>query len=296
MTFWKSRDRYNLPNLQRLTLNDNKIGRDGCRILSSVLQRDDTSLKYLYLDNTGIDDDGAEILATSLKHNTTLHLLELIDNDIEERGKGAFLKILLDASSIENTYKSNHTLTCITFDNRARATRDETERHIKSALHINLTNQNSAAISRAKVIKYQLKTQRRKELCQLQGVEYSSIGNLFADMEPALLPRILALIGSQHGHSEFYASFIPMVPDLMSYINRRALIDDVIAKNSRDFADLEAEYARQKREYAMKKLALTKKRDELHNRRACIDSKADIQGKDEGEPKVMSCGGKKRRL
>jgi len=282
---------YYLPNLQRLTLNDNKIGRDGCRILSSVLQKEDTSLKYLYLDNTGIDNDGAEILATSLKHNTTLHSLELIDNDIEERGKGAFLKILLDASSIENMYNSNHTLTSLLFAFYSVRPRDETGRQIELAIHMNKLHQSSrAAAGRAKVINYQLNSQRRKELCHLQGVEYTSIGNLFADIESFLFPNILALIGIEHGRSEFYTALIPMVPGLdMSYIDRRALIDNAIAKNSKDIADLEAEYAR-------RKLALTKKRDELHKRRACIESEADIQRKDEGEQKLTSFVGKKRRI
>ena len=97
------------------------------------------------------------------------------------------------------------------------------------------------------------------------------------------------MIGKEHGQSEFYTALIPMVPDLMSYIDRRALIDDVIAKNSSDIAALETEYAR-------RKLALTTKRDELQNRRACMESKADTQGKDEGEQKLMDCGGKKRRI
>ena len=41
---------------------------------------------------------------------------------------------------------------------------------------------------------------------------------------------------------------------------------------------------------------LIKKRDELHKRRACMESKADTQGNHEGEQKVTSCGGKKRRI
>lgn len=144
---------------------------------------------------------------------------------------------------------------------------------------LNKTNRNYEATGRAKVINYQLNSQTRKELCHLQGVKYSSIGNLFAEIEPLLLPRILALIGREHGHSEFYTSLIPIVPGLMSYIDRRALI-------SRDIAAIEATLAE-----------LTKKRDELHNRRACMESVADTQGKDESdEQKAMNCGGKKRRI
>ena len=56
-------------------------------------------------------DEEAELLATALKHNTSLKELHLSNNNgITERGHVAFLKLLNDVSSIENTYNSNHTL------------------------------------------------------------------------------------------------------------------------------------------------------------------------------------------
>jgi len=281
---------YNLPDLEKLVLSHNSIGREGCVTLSNLLQREGSTLTDLFLDNTGMGDEEAEILATSLKHNTKLKILSIANNNITERGKGAFLKLLVDAS-FEHVYNSNHTLISLTLidltlDVLGITRNDETDRHIKSALNMNETNRNYEATGRAKVITYQLNSQNRKDICHLQGVEYSSIGNLFADIEPTLLPRILALIGRECGQSEFYTSLIPMVPDLMSYIDRRALIDDAIVENSRDIAALDAALA-----------ALTTKRDELHNRRACMESKADAQEKDESdEQKVVSCGGKKRRI
>ena len=278
-------DTYALQNLQHFNLSNNNIGREGCRILSGLLQKEDTSLKYLYLDNTGMGDEEAEILATPLKHNTKLKILSMTNNNITKSGCLAFLKLLVDGSSIENTYNSNHTLSDLSLE--IYGTRKvETDRHINSAVRINKYSPNSHAAGRAKVIKYQLNNQNRKEQYHLQGVEYTSIGNLFADIEPLLLPNILALIGVKHGQSELYTSLIPMVPDLMSHIDRRALIDDAIAEKSRDIAAVEATLAE-----------LTKERDALQSRRACMDSKADTQGKDEGdEQKVTSCGGKKRRM
>ena len=206
-------------------------------------------------------------------------------NNITERGKDAFLKLLVDVSSIKNTDNSNHTLTTLTID-------DKLHSHLESALHINKTSKNSEAAGRAKVIKYQLNSQRRKKLCFMQGVEYSSIANLFVDVEPLLLPRILALIGRERGQSDFYTALIPMVPGLMSYIDRRALIDDAIAESSRYVAALEAECAK-------RILELTKKRNELLIRRTCMESRVDDQGKsvsDDVEQKVLSGGGKKRRF
>lgn len=104
---------YTLPRLKELILNGNHVGRDGCRILSNLLQKDRSTLKELYLINTGINDEGAELLANSLKQNTTLKKLHLSSNNgITEKGCKAFLKLLLGVSStIESTYKSNHTLT-----------------------------------------------------------------------------------------------------------------------------------------------------------------------------------------
>ena len=217
---------YPPSNLTVLNLSRNSIGRNGCRTLANILQESGSTLKHLYLLSTGIGDEETELLATSLKHNTSLESLYMTGNNITKRGKDAFLKLLVDVSSIKNTDNSNHTLTTLTID-------DTLHSHLESALHLNKTSKNSEAAGRAKVIKYQLNSQRRRKLCFMQGVEYSSIANLFVDIDPLLLPRILSLIGRERGQSEFYTALIPMVPGLMSYIDRRALIDDAIAENSR---------------------------------------------------------------
>ena len=57
-----------------------------------------------------VDDEGAEILANSLKHNTTLSCMNLQNNRIDRRGLQALLKLLNDVSSVDSTYNSNHTL------------------------------------------------------------------------------------------------------------------------------------------------------------------------------------------
>ena len=252
---------YYLPNLQRLTLAENNIGRDGCRILSSVLQRDDTSLKYLYLDNTGIDDEGSEFLAASLLKNTMLLTLSLVEvtkktnfkNNITQRGRRAFLKVLVDVSSIDNTYKANHTLTALSlFYNIAE------EMHIKSILRINRDKLNSHAAGRAKVIKYQLNSKNRKEMCDLQGIEYSTEDNVLADIEPILLPDILAKIGREHGHSDFYTALLQVAPDLMSFIDRKGMIKDSMEKYAAKISELTAEYNKLGRRLALIELGESK--------------------------------------
>jgi len=190
-------DRFNLPNLQQLNLNSNNIGKDGCITISNLIQKEGSTLKEVFLASAGIDNEGVEILATSLKHNTKLHYFNLRNNvNITEIGCKAFLTLLTNVSSIENTYDSNHTLTEL--DLTYRGIKSDMIRHINSAIQINKKNPTSQhTAGRAKVIKYQLDSQKRKDLSRLQEVEYSSIGNLFVDIELILLPNILALIGSR---------------------------------------------------------------------------------------------------
>ena len=84
---------YNLPLLSTLDLKGNNIGREGCVTLSNLLQKDDTRLKFLDLDNNDIDDEGADLIASSLENNTKLKRLDLQSNGITQRGIGAFLKL-----------------------------------------------------------------------------------------------------------------------------------------------------------------------------------------------------------
>ena len=111
-------DKYTLPLLEELNLGSNNIGKDGCITISNLIQKEGSTLKEVFLASTGIDDEGVEILANSIKHNATLESLGLIHNDgITEIGCKFFLKLLVDISSIENTSKSNHTLTmCQVYD------------------------------------------------------------------------------------------------------------------------------------------------------------------------------------
>lgn len=79
-------DRYNLPNLQSLSLTGNNIGRQGCITISNLLQNEDTTLAAVYLGRAGMGNEETEILANSLEHNTKLESLSLSGNIIGERG------------------------------------------------------------------------------------------------------------------------------------------------------------------------------------------------------------------
>jgi len=256
-------DRYSLPNLQTLSLSNNKIGREGCITISNLLQKEGSKLTRLSLDSTGMENEGAEILSSSLRNNKKLQILELNQNDINERGHKAFLKVLVDISSIGNTYKSNHTLTTCELNEYDG---DNTHaKALKDACKENRLSSTKAA-GRAKVIKYQLDSQKRKKLSELQGIEYSSIGNLLADIEVNLLPQILALIGREHGHSEFYSSLLPLAPDLLSFINREAILEEERAKNTLQAANITSQIAALTQQLS----SISTKNDQIDKRLALI--------------------------
>jgi hypothetical protein len=101
----------NYANLEELHLNNNKVGREGCQSIAKLLQKEGSRLKYLDLTSNILGDEAAEILANSLKNNTTLETLHLMENNnFTEKVFTAFSKLLNDMSSIESTYNSNHTL------------------------------------------------------------------------------------------------------------------------------------------------------------------------------------------
>ena len=187
-----------VPNIGILDLSNNNIGRTGCITISHLLESKASTLTQLVLGSTGMGDDEAEMLANSLKHNTKLEDLRLVDNDIGQRGYVAFLRLLNDVSSIESTYNSNHTLTTLDLLDD-----DETDSALSAEIGIacrqNEHNTTPKAAGRAKVTHSQLNSQTRKLYCQWQGIQYSSIGNLLvdADIESVLLPNILELTAIQ---------------------------------------------------------------------------------------------------
>ena len=120
---------------------------------------------------------------------------------------------------------------------------------------------------------------------RLHGVEYSAEDNMLADIEPKLLPDILALIGEDHGQSEFYTSLLPVAPDLMSYINREALLRDEKDRN----AVQRAQIVVQMKELTRQLADLAAEDDQIDKRLALIklgDSK---------ETAVVDGGGEKRQ-
>ena len=208
------------------------------------------------------------------------------------------MKLLIDISSIDSTYTSNHTLI------ECKLNAYGTVPCLRQKLNIALADNEMSNPGYTKVIKYQLNSQARKEFCDLQGIEYTA-GSIFADIEPTLLPKVLSLIGNRNGQSELYTALIPTAPDLLSYIDRKALIKDTLVKVEARGVTLKDECAQKVAEYERKIAALktqmlteasrlTAQKADLSNRLARIDSE-DKKQSSNGEGACKEIGSSKKR-
>lgn len=239
---------YKIHCLQYLNLSCNNIGNEGIMILSNLLQQEDSSLTILNISLTGSGDEEAEIVATALKHNTKLLELYFENDDITEKGARLLLKVVLDMSSIDSTYNSNHTLSkCLlkrSFCYSSKEPLDKIQSMIKDICE--WTNKRRPYYHNpgwSKVRSYQLDSQSRKKQCHLQGIDCSITP--FTDIEVKLLPNIFALIGKSIGlgHSEFYTNLIPVAPELLSHIDRKAMLTGYLASNLARLSSLSTQYS-----------------------------------------------------
>ena len=229
------------PHLRILTCdsafrNENSGGYMG---IAKLLQRRDSQLEELDLSSNNLGDPGAVLLADSLKHNTELTCLNLDQNDIGNEGHVAFGLLLNDMLSIDATYNSNHTLTSIEFE----CTDSDLAEHIQNALEINeycYECEGPHGAGRNKVLYTQLHSQTRMVLCELQGIGYNFC-SIFSEIEPVLLPNVLAMVGRQHGQDELYRMLVATVSDLASIVNKRARLLQIRAEKSAQVVALTAE-------------------------------------------------------
>lgn len=271
-----------LPHLKTLNLTENTIHRigdyissytslvslelkgndevdiDGCRAIAHLLQNEESRLETLNLDNVGIGDEGVEILVDSLKTNTTLRTLYLRENSINERGYRAVQKLLIDVSSIERTYTSNHTLEQLFLAPPLSM--------VASARHLNFAlskNRHYHHAGKEKIIHYQFNHLNRTALAQIQGVICPTQNSVYAQVDPVVLPDVLALIGGNCTHSDMYLALTATASDLTSLVNKPAVFKERIEKNESLAAALTAECERKvaalKAECESKLAALTAK-------------------------------------
>ena len=226
-------------HLKQLSLCYNRIDSVGCRALALLLQRKDSTLNTLRLRANCIDDDGASIIATSLRMNKSLSTLDLHDNKISEIGHTSFFLLVNNMSSICATRTSNHTLENVNFGFSYYLEEDEYEsddissivvdaclyslpaKFMKEALSINSKSSSPEEAGRKKVINTQLNIIHRDVCSRLQGVKNNV--SLFSDIDCPLhlLPEILALIGENHGLSEMFVAVNTSISTLTSLSMRK---------------------------------------------------------------------------
>ena len=102
-----------LLRFEALFLSWNTLSPSGPGVIAASLADPECRLGTLHLRGTNIGDEGAAILADSLRSNQRLSTIDLEGSNITEMGWKAFSSILCDAASINATHASNHTLQVI---------------------------------------------------------------------------------------------------------------------------------------------------------------------------------------
>ena len=222
--------------LRNLLLPHNKINDGGCREVAKLLQMKDSTIETLFLDgNTTVGDEGLGILVDTLRHNTSLQVLNLEINPccLPKSGQIKLLKLVSDVSCIQSTFQSNHSLKHISFqyDNHVAPL-------INLALCIN-SQDYPEVVGREKVIQTQLNSATRAALADLQGVSRS----LFSDINPLHMPEVLSLISDHHGHGELFIALKASIAELVSMSNRRECIKQQLAYHAAKSEELQAEVA-----------------------------------------------------
>ena len=137
------------------------------------------------------------------------------------------LKLVNDISSVKSTRQSNHTLKRILLYRGGLVDEDvEIGGHIDAATEINKENVNNPeAAWREKVIRIQLDSKKRACLAKLQGENPL----LYSEIDPLLLPEVLALISDCHGLGELFVSLKSSIADVISIVNKKRYIKQRLA-------------------------------------------------------------------
>ena len=95
---------------------------------------------------------------------------------------------------------------------------------------------------RPKVINLQLNSAKREELHRLQGIPYR-YDSIFAEIDPLVLPDVLALVASEHGQTELFRMLVNSVSDLFSTVNRKMVVKQKLDDKTAEMEDLSAKMA-----------------------------------------------------
>ncbi|EJK50793.1 hypothetical protein THAOC_30106 [Thalassiosira oceanica] len=99
-----------LLRFEELNLGCNPLSCGGARIIAASLANPECCLEVLCIHGINFVDEGAAILAESLRCNRRLTTMWFEQSDITITGWNAFSSVLCNAESINATHSSNHTL------------------------------------------------------------------------------------------------------------------------------------------------------------------------------------------
>uniref|UniRef100_A0A452VL57 NLR family pyrin domain containing 13 n=1 Tax=Ursus maritimus TaxID=29073 RepID=A0A452VL57_URSMA len=102
-------------SLTHLNLRRNNLGDEGVKFLCKALGRPDCSLQNLDLSGCSLSPEGCQELANALRHNRTMKILDIGNNDVQDDGVKHLCEILEDTSCALNTLgleKCNLTPAC----------------------------------------------------------------------------------------------------------------------------------------------------------------------------------------
>ena len=137
-------------SLENLALYSNRIGNAGCHALATLLADTNCNLQMLHLDRNQIGSEGETAIADSLANNTKLKGLYLRNNPFDSSAVGIFCTVLCDTSSVNDTYRSNHTLHTLHLSDEHVG---QHANYLASLLNLNNdTNKNHVAIK--KILRY----------------------------------------------------------------------------------------------------------------------------------------------
>ena len=65
----------------------------------------------------------------------------------------------------------------------------------------------------------------------------------FAEIDPLVLPDVLALVGQSHGQTELFRMLVNSVSDLFSTVNRKMVVKQKLADKTAEMTALSAKMA-----------------------------------------------------
>ena len=236
---------HGFPGLTRLSLYGNKIDNDGFARLNEYLASDSCQLDSLDLSETGMADEDISLITRALKHNRSLTKLRLSDNDCGETGYRSILKMVVDISSIKATLESNTFLYEIVLP-KENDTRDESDsdadsdaseyhsrdgfEEIRNWIDTALNWNGFKKSPRERVIETHLDTRARRQLCEMQGVDYS-YGSLFVEIPPCVLPELFATLWEHPEKMDPLRALVATVSSLTSLVDRRLMVETALERN-----------------------------------------------------------------